>query len=262
MAKLVPLYSGSSGNSTFIGTGGRGILVDVGKSCKMTLAALAASGVDEKGVEAIFITHEHIDHIRGLDVLSRKLDVPLYCSAGTAEYLRRTGAVKDFIELHIIDDAVEVAGLRVSPFRASHDSADCLGFRIEFENGKTAAVATDLGFVSEEVLSSITGCSVVMLESNYDRHMLDVGSYPYYLKQRIKGDRGHLSNDDCAETLRLLARAGGKRFVLAHLSRENNMPELARVTANAALMDEGLNEKTDYLLVTARRDEPTLAVIF
>lgn len=262
MAKLVPLYSGSSGNCTFAGSGDKGVLIDVGKSCKQTLLALDAAGIPQEGIGAIFITHEHIDHVRGLSVLARKLQVPVYLSEGTKQALCQGGILDERVQLHTISGPVEVFDMQLTPFHSSHDSADCLGFHIGWESGKSAAVATDLGFVSEEVLASLRGCSCVMLESNYDTRMLEAGPYPYYLKQRIRGDRGHLSNERCAETLRQLVRAGTMRFILAHLSLENNLPELAGMTARSALQDEGLKERVDFLVSVAGRNAPTAPVVF
>lgn len=262
LAKLVPLYSGSSGNCTFAGSGGRGVLIDVGKSCKQTLLAMDAAGIPPEGIGAIFITHEHIDHVRGLSVLARRLQVPVYLSEGTRRALQQGGLADERVQLHTINGPVQVFDMQLTPFHSPHDSAECIGFRIGWENGKTAAVATDLGFVSEEVRMALEGCGCVMLESNYDVRMLEAGPYPYYLKQRIKGDKGHLSNDGCAETLRQLVRGGTMRFVLAHLSRENNLPELAGMTARCALQDEGLKERVDFLVAVANRNEPTAPVVF
>ncbi len=239
MAKIATLYSGSSGNSTLLCGGGANILVDIGGSCRRTLKALYELGLAATDVNAIFITHEHSDHIGGLPVFLNHYDVPVFASAATLEYIISHCSLPKSARVYEAAGAVEVRGAAVRGFATPHDAADCRGYRFEFDEGAQAAVATDLGHINEEVAAALRGCGTVALESNYDENMLRVGRYPYYLKQRILSDFGHLSNDDCDDMLQQLARAGTHNFWLMHLSAENNTPDLAVTAALSALENIG-----------------------
>lgn len=241
MAKFTTLYSGSSGNSTLISDSGTSLLVDMGRSCRSTLSSLYTLGVSAADLGAILITHEHTDHVSGLMTFLKHYSVPVYGARKTLAYLRRNELVPYTAELVEVDVLSEfsVGNIKISSFSASHDSEACVGYRMTFSTGKTAAIATDLGYVSDEVLEAINGCDLVGLESNYDETKLLTGKYPYYLKNRIRSITGHLSNDACAMTAAKLARSGTSRIVLMHLSRENNEPELALTTCLACLEDHG-----------------------
>ena len=254
MIKFCPLFSSSSGNSVYVGTSECGVLVDVGRSAKQTSEMLKNAGISEDAVKAIVITHEHIDHVNGLNVFARKKDIPVYAAAGTLLALKSKNVLtpchRDFIA---DDNGFEAGGLYINPFKTSHDCADGRGYVFTAPDGVTkVAVCTDTGYVSGSILSAITGCRLVYIESNHDVAMLRTGEYPYSLQQRILSNVGHLSNDACADTLRALVNKGTTRFVLAHLSEKNNTPQLAYETATAALEEMGALEGRDYMLHVAK----------
>ncbi len=250
MSRILPIASGSSGNCTYIGYKQNGILIDVGASCKAVTEALSACSVDPRSLSGVFITHEHVDHISGLRVFFKKYGVPVFSSAPTAAALAETGLV-DGSCINISEGSVELENMTVTRFATSHDCIGSSGYTVTFPDGKKCAVCTDLGFVSEEVHKAISGCEALIIESNHDVVMLQKGSYPPPLKKRILGDTGHLSNVSCSAEIKRLAESGTTRFILGHLSRENNRPEIARSSAAAALMDLGLKEDSDYTLYVA-----------
>ena len=243
MARFVTLYSGSSGNATLIGDEDVSLLVDMGKSCRQTLESLVQIGEKPKNIRAILLTHEHSDHIGGLHTFLKKYKVPVFGAGATLEYLTLNDLVPD--NAHLIDintiHSLEIGGITVESFATSHDSAACLGYRFCFENGSSVALATDLGVVTDDVHKALCGSTVVALESNYDRLMLETGYYPRMLKRRIGSRLGHLSNDDCAAMAVEVAKSGTRQLVLMHLSEENNLPDLALTTCLARLEDCGLS---------------------
>lgn len=261
--RFCPLFSSSSGNSVYIGSAESGILVDVGRSAKQTREKLAEIGVGEKSIKAIFITHEHSDHIKGVSVFAAKNNIPVYASAKTLLALRKSGVLTEkHIDCVADENGIEIGDFFVEPFHTSHDCADGRGYVISAQNGNSkAAVLTDTGFVSSEMLSAVTGCGLVYIESNHDVAMLKTGPYPYVLQQRILSNIGHLSNDACAEALRALVNKGTTQFVLAHLSKENNTPELAYDSAVSALSEMGALIGRDYLLEVATPENERRAYV-
>ncbi len=250
MSRIFPIASSSSGNCTYIGEKADGILVDAGVSCKCITEALAQIAVDPKTLRGVFITHEHIDHIGGLRVFTKKYNVPVFASEVTAcALLSEIPEIQD--NLHIIDAPVSAGDLQIERFATSHDCEGSSGYVINMPDGKKCAVCTDLGYVSAEVHSALTGCQAVLFESNHDVAMLQKGSYPPHLKNRILSDKGHLSNVSCSTELSKLVDSGLTRIVLGHLSRENNRPEIARSVTTSALMDKGMVEDSDYTLYIA-----------
>ncbi len=253
MLRFCPLFSSSSGNSVYIGDRDGGILVDVGRSAKQTDLMLNKIGVDISSVKGIFITHEHTDHVNGLSVFAARHNIPVYAAPGTLLALKNKGVLSaKHVDIALNTDEISVAGLNIKPFRTSHDCADGRGYVITGCDGVTrAAIATDTGFVSPDLLSTITGCKLVYIESNHDVAMLRSGPYPYTLQKRILSNIGHLSNDACADALCALVNKGTTHVVLAHLSQENNTPHLAYDTSVTTLRDMGALENRDYILKVA-----------
>lgn len=263
MSRFCPLFSSSSGNSVYIGTRADGILVDAGVSAKRISNALCDIDVSPDTIRAIFITHEHIDHVKGLCVFASRHGIPVFASNGTLLALSAGGYVNNSINTFSVDFAgTEAAGMLVTPFHTSHDCADPLGYTVQMPDGRKIAVATDTGVVTPEILTAVTGCDLVYIESNHDVAMLKSGAYPYALKKRILSEYGHLSNDACADTLTALVGKGTSRFVLAHLSRENNHPAIAYETAETALREFGAKLGRDCLLSVAKPENDAEVTVF
>ena len=252
MARFCSLFSGSAGNVTYVGNSHAGVLIDAGVSAKRIGIALGEAEIETESVKAVFITHEHTDHIAGMRVFATRHSLPVYTTCGTLDALESSGHINGKFSASVIPpEGVEAAGMHIKPFATSHDCRESCGYIIETQDKRRAAVCTDLGHISEEVRETLLGCDFVMLESNHDLNMLQNGPYPYYLKRRIMGDSGHLSNACCADILPELIENGATRIVLAHLSRENNFPELALQTARAGLSLRSMTEGVDYLLYAA-----------
>ncbi|HCC00435.1 MAG TPA: MBL fold metallo-hydrolase [Ruminococcaceae bacterium] len=241
MTKFCSLFSGSSGNCTFVEGENGGILIDAGGSLRKIATTLQALGTDITHIRAIFLTHEHIDHIKALPMLFKKWKIPVFATPGTV-----AGVCDRFSELERsqfqqldTNATAEIAGMSITSFATSHDSKESVGFHLCLPNHEQIAVATDLGFVDDAVRDSLCGCRVVMLESNHDIEMLKKGRYPVFLKRRILSAVGHLSNRDCASLLPDLVDSGTEHIVLAHLSKDNNSPRLALQTAQKVLDQAG-----------------------
>ncbi len=263
MARLCPLFSGSSGNSCYIGNEDEGILIDAGRSAKQLENALKNNGLDIASVKALFVTHEHTDHISGLRVLASRHNIKVYATGGTLSALEDMGELSDKISYEVISpDGSEAAGMIVKAFPTSHDCRESCGFTVQTPDGRSVAIATDLGYISDEVRAAVSGCDTVMIESNHDVNMLQNGDYPYILKRRILSDSGHLSNDSCARELSDFVRNGTTRIILAHLSEHNNIPQLAYITSRSALSSAGMVEKRDFLLSVAPRENLSGSMIF
>lgn len=235
--KIVPLFSGSSGNSVFLRFGRTRVLIDVGRSTKQIVAALEQIGEDPTQVDGVLITHDHSDHLSGLDVFVRKFGIHVYASEATWRGIHMSEAKPHAEALdHVIEPwrSFSIGEVEITPFPTPHDARGSLGYRLS-ALGKTVSVATDLGHFSEDVRRAVTGSEAVLIEANYNYDMLISGPYPWSLKRRVGGDRGHLCNRDCAEAIRYLYDSGTRHFILGHLSQENNSPTVAR------------NEITDYL---------------
>ena len=233
------LASSSSGNSTLVSHGGEHILIDAGISCRRILAALAALEADPARLSGILITHEHDDHISGLASLCRKTGVSVYAPQGVAEGIMRRFPDTE-IPLCVISAGVpfSVGPFTVNAFHTSHDVKESVGYRLD-AGGRSMALATDLGCVTDEVLHALGGVNAAILEANHDSGMLKYGPYPPVLKKRIASDCGHLSNRVCGRLAGILYESGTTTFVLAHLSRENNTPALAQAAVEAGLTEVG-----------------------
>lgn len=265
--RYISLFSGSKGNCTLLRVGNTRILIDAGMSCRAIERALAAVGEQLSDINAIFITHEHSDHTKALPVLLKKHPIPVHIAEATAKELCRCGFPTDCFAVHPPCYEVHVAADKQSPvitvrsFSIPHDSRCCVGYRFVSEGANychVAAIATDMGCVTEEIRASLYGADEVILESNHDENMLMMGPYPYELKRRILSECGHLSNTCAADFLCELTGTGAKHLLLAHLSPENNTPELAYLTAQTALKRRGLVQDEDYTLAVARRDTPVI----
>lgn len=249
MPKLCPLFSGSSGNSYYLETAGSGILIDCGRSAKQVENALAERDIDPRRIQAIFITHEHTDHVSALRVFASRYHTKVYASYGTIEAMQEKEQINERVDIHPLTlDGVELDGFLVEPFRISHDCVEGYGYVIETQDGRRTAFATDTGIITPAIQQALTGCDTVVLESNHDVGMLQCSGYPYLLKRRILSDVGHLSNERCAETAAELVKTGTTRLLLAHLSRENNLPELALQASLCELECQGMKQQTDFLL--------------
>ena len=256
--KIYTLYSGSSGNSTFIRVGDTAILIDAGRNAKALRTSLAEIGEDIANINAIFITHEHSDHISALDVVAKKNDIPIYITRQSAEKFRADSPVRERMLERDILFSEEIGELRVTSFQTSHDSLMSVGYKIEFGDDDGIhyiGFVTDTGYVSQNIRSALIGCEAVILECNHDVDMLMRGPYPYDLKRRVASNRGHLSNDACAELALDLVQNGTRAIMLAHLSRENNEPTIAFDTVSNAISGFDVN------LFVAEPFSPTELVI-
>lgn len=248
--RVCTLASGSSGNSILLSQGGTHLLVDAGVSCRRITAALRALGADPCRLLGVLVTHEHTDHIAGLPVLTRQYRLPVYASPGTLWKLRSKVA-EDLLRPIQPGDPLDLGPFRAAPFRTSHDAAEPLGFSVE-AGGRRMAVATDLGVVTPSVLQGVLGAGLVICEANHDVEWLTSGPYPYPLKARILGDKGHLSNEAGAALARQCAAAGAHTVLLAHLSAENNTPQRALTAAQTAFQAADISHVT---LAVAPRNE-------
>lgn len=263
MARFCSLFSSSSGNCTYIGGASGGILIDIGVSAKRTSEALLDIGVDIRSIGAIFITHEHSDHVSGLRVFAGKHGIDVYTSGGTLEALEEKNILTDKYAVSVIPHAgVEACGMFVTPFATSHDSRESVGYLVKTPDGRSIAIATDTGIVTDDMMQALLGCDMVMLESNHDVGMLENGPYPYFLKRRVLSKKGHLSNETCADTAQMLLASGTTRFVLGHLSKQNNFPDLAYQATNSVFCGAGAEEGLDFILTVAGSAEGSQLIRF
>lgn len=254
MARFCTLASGSQGNATYITTGDGDVLIDAGINCKSLMQSIDAAGVDFSKLRAIAITHAHDDHIKGLKVLFKKVQVPLVASSETLETLTLKGIIPQGANLIAAESGlVTIGDIALDFFKTSHDEKGSGGYVVNLPDGRRAAVCTDLGVVSDEIRQKISGCDVVLLESNHDVEMLRRGPYPAHLKLRILSDEGHLSNTACSVELPALLKSGTKRIILGHISAQNNTPLLALNSARTALSQTGAEQGVDYILETAKQ---------
>lgn len=230
MAEFTTLYSGSSGNCGLVRSGGRYLLIDMGKSARITINALKELGLAVSDCAGILITHEHVDHVKGLDTFLKHYNVPVFGGAATLDMLESRGTIPPGVESIALENRWEdIGGFRVSAFPTSHD-VPCVGYRIQSPSGGVMAYASDLGTITPAAHMGLADCDLVALEANYDLNRLRWGPYPHYLKVRIESSRGHLDNRECAAKLAELVQSGTEKFCLLHLSQENNTPELALQT--------------------------------
>ena len=249
--KFSVLSSGSGGNSVYIEADGKRILIDAGLSEKKLSQRMAHIDRSLNGLDAVFATHEHSDHIRGMGPLLRRHQLPLYTTEGTYNRARHSlGTLPSFNRIRA-GQPVEFGELVVEPYATPHDAEESVAFVIHFR-GLRLGLATDLGKVTAEVKSKLQKLDALLIESNHDLEMLDTGPYPWVTKKRIKSDVGHLSNEACGEMLSSVKHSGLRLIVLMHMSETNNHPELARITARQAL---GQDDSTEMII--AEQNHPT-----
>ena len=251
------IASGSSGNCLYAANDDTHILIDAGISKKRIEQGLKSFGTEGTDIDALLVTHEHMDHVAGLGVMARKYDVPIYATPGTLEEIQKMGnlgkidpelfrEVKEDVKLTIKD-------LTVNPMKISHDAAQPVGYRIAYGD-KKVGICTDLGVYNDYTVECLKGMDALLLEANHDVKMLQVGPYPYYLKQRILGDRGHLSNENSGKLLCRILHDKLQAIVLGHLSKENNLPELAYEAVRMEItMGENPYRAEDFRMMVADR---------
>ena len=222
--------SGSSGNCYFVGKQDEGILVDVGITAQQILKSLSQNDLSMANIKAVLITHDHIDHVKGLEVLMKNHPVPIYAHADCLEGLAEGSATKnvDSALFHEVETSqpFELCGITIEAFPVMHDGRGAVGYHFNYE-GRTLTIATDIGMLDKVVKEQIRRADNLVIEANYDVEMLEKGSYPYILKQRIAGPFGHLSNDESAKFVVEIYHPGMKNIMLCHLSENNNSPERA-----------------------------------
>ena len=262
--KLCSIASGSSGNCIFAGTESTSLLIDTGISGKRIEEGLNEIGNTTKEADGILVTHEHSDHISGLGVISRRYGIPIYTTRGTWKAIlncKSIGEIPEGLFREIEPDRdFTIGDITVSPVSISHDAAMPTAFVLR-QGKKSMAVMTDLGKFDHYIIEKLQHLDLLLLEANHDVHMLQVGPYPYYLKQRILGERGHLSNETAGKLLSRLLHDNMQAIVLGHLSKENNLPELAyeSVRVEVTMSDTDYNGN-DFPLYVAKRDMVSEAI--
>ena len=251
MARIIPLFSGSKGNSYFIGSSGEGVLIDAGRSCKQLEQALAQNGVNISSIGAIFITHEHTDHCMALKVFAKRHGLRVFASAGTLETLAEKGLIAPDTRAEVISDSISVGNMQAVRCDTPHDARESCCFQVFTPDGRRATIATDIGIMTDGVRALLRDSDFVVIESNHDIGMLKSGPYPPAVKARILSDRGHLSNDACSAELGELVRCGVSRIMLGHLSEQNNLPSIALDSALGALAAQGMKQNLDFTLAAA-----------
>lgn len=256
--RLCSIASGSSGNCIYVGSDATHILVDAGISGKRITEGVHSLDLDLNQLDGILITHEHSDHIAGLGVLARKCNIPIYATQKTIDAIKWTSSVgkidETLFQVIYPDERFILKDLRIRPIRISHDAADPVAYRIEHEHSSTV-IMTDLGCYNDYIVESMKHADMLLIEANHDVNMLQVGPYPYPLKRRILGDRGHLSNELCGQLLGKVLHDDVSHILLGHLSKENNIPELAYETVRVEIgMGDNPYSADDFPITVARRD--------
>ena len=263
MSRICPLFSGSTGNSTYISGPSGSLLIDAGVSLRSLSAALEAAGGRIDDITDIFITHEHADHIKGLSPFLKKTGARVIASEKTLSALICAGKIPAGIETLAAESGkvTEIPAAAFIRFATPHDCDGSSGYCFFMPDNVKISVCTDLGKVTDEIRQALRGSNAVLLESNHDIEMLKKGPYPPELKMRILSDTGHISNSSCACELPALLEAGTTRFILGHLSRHNNTPLLALSSAEAVLTDAGAQNGSDYILTVAAPSSNRVTVV-
>ena len=241
--KFAALSSGSCGNCFYVRNGDNSVLIDAGLTCKQIKERLSGLRQDSGKIKGIFVTHEHIDHIRGIDVLSREFGIPVYATKGTL----KAGLCREEDLLNEIkdDETIKLGGMEISAFSKSHDACQPVSYSIT--NGKTISIITDVGYACKNICEAVHDSNFLVMESNHDLQMLEEGPYPFFLKKRILGDKGHLSNLHSGLCVMEHASSKLKNIMLAHLSEINNTPNLA-LTCFRNLVKERMDLKPRLML--------------
>ncbi len=253
------IASGSSGNCIYTGSDSTGILIDSGISAKSIEKGLNEIGHQAKEISGILVTHEHSDHIKGIGVLARRYGIPIYGTKGTLLAISGTSSLgkidPSLYHPITVDEDFQIGDLNIHPFEIPHDAAQPCAYRIEHED-KKVAVATDLGIFNEYIVENLTHLDALLLEANHDVRMLQAGPYPYYLKQRILGTCGHLSNENAGRLLSRIVHDNLKHIFLGHLSKENNYDKLAYETVCMEVtMGDNEYKSDDFHIRVASRTE-------
>ena len=256
--ELFSIRSGSSGNCICVGSSSHHVLIDAGISGKRIEEGLNTYDLTARDMDAILVTHEHIDHIAGLGVMARRYGLPIYATQDTITAIKNTSSVGKIDDglFHPItpDEKFTIGDIEINPIHISHDAADPVAYRLE-AYGKKAAVLTDLGYYDDYIVNHMRDLDCVLLESNHDKRMLEAGPYPYSLKVRIMGDKGHLSNDTCGQLLSEILNDDIKHIFLGHLSHENNYSELALQTVESEITLSDTEYKgNDFPIEVASRE--------
>lgn len=253
------LYSGSSGNSILVGSENNRVLIDAGLSGKKIIEALDIIGENPKLIKGIFITHEHIDHIKGAGIISRKFDIPIYANELTWEAMEKSLGKISEKNIKVIGkrSLVTIDDLEIQAFNTPHDSISSMGYTVRAE-GKSASIVTDIGTFTEEIRQNVIDSEIILLEANHDVEMLKFGPYPYELKRRVLSERGHLCNEDCGNAIvEIMKNNSFKNIILGHLSNTNNVPELAHKSVSNILNVKGIVLDKDLKLTVAQRNNPS-----
>lgn len=251
MARFATLCSSSKGNCSYIGTATHGILVDAGASAKQLDLSLTQLQLDPTKIDAIFVTHEHTDHVNGIRVFASRYEIPVYASPGTYKAMEGMDIFNGKFPCYTMTTEVHLGDITVSAFGTSHDAKQSTGYTVDLGE-RRVGICTDTGIVTDEIRRNLKDCDLVLLESNHDPDMLAYGPYPLPLRRRIQSDLGHLSNETCAETAAyLLNNCRTKRFFLGHLSQENNTADKAYSCTKAAFERMGAIAERDFALAVA-----------
>lgn len=250
--RVCTLASSSKGNCILVYTDNEKILIDMGITMRETVEKLAKFGIEPTDIDAILLTHEHSDHIKGVQTFVKRYGTSVYCHSLAYDSMKIKLDLFDETKLHKFTDAPFVIGnMEVQAFSVSHDVPKCVGFSI-ISDGKKFSIATDIGVMTKEVVDHLRGSKLVILEANHDeKRLMQNPRYPAHLKKRILGDYGHLSNINCARTIHALVGYGTKQVMLAHLSEENNTPELAYCTVVDYLQSVGIEANKDINICVA-----------
>lgn len=264
--KIASIASGSSGNCIYISNNNTNIIIDAGISMKRIDEGLSKCNTCLKDIDGILITHEHIDHIKGIGVISRKYNIPMYGTSETIKGILRTTSLgevdKDLFSPIEAEKEFFINELKIKPFSISHDAKNPVAYRVESYD-RSVAVVTDLGKYDDYIVSNLEGLDAVLIEANHDVNMLQVGTYPYYLKQRILSEIGHLSNEDSGKLLNEILHDGMKNIILGHISRENNYERLAFETIKSEInISENKYRSDDFNIITAKYNEVSELIEF